>query len=108
MNYVDLNKNDPFRSIKYYPEEHVFDHDLSITSIGRNYEITRLRDILPIEPFLNLPIDITDELIQGMQIGQKQRIELEEDDQRRKEIERQKALQSAQNINNLHNTNGEG
>lgn len=104
MGYVDPSKQTAHQSIRYYPEEHLYDHDLSVQSIGRNYEIKRLRDLFPIEPYLNLPIEVSDKLIQGMMMGVEERAQMEQDAAAEKDREKQlKTQQTGESFNNLHN-----
>lgn len=91
MGYVDPFNPTPFDSIKYYPEEHAYEHDLSIQQVGRVYTRNKLEDVMPLKLYLDLPIDVGDELITGMTIGVKERLELEvalkekeEDDERKR------------------------
>lgn len=108
MGYVDLQNQRAHQTIEYYPEEHAYDHDLSIQSIGRNYEKMKLRDIFPMDLYLNLPPDISDELIKGLLIGIDDRSKLEEYAAAEKErLEAIKKEEAGQQFNQLHN-NGEG
>lgn len=79
MGYVDLDNQNAHQSIQYYPEEHVYDHEFSIQSIGRAYEVATLKDLMPLDFYLNNPVHIVDELIEGMLIGREDKLKMEKD-----------------------------
>jgi len=106
MGYIDLEKANAFRSIAFSPEEHLYDHDLSIQSIGRQYQIKKIKEHMPLELYLNLPIGHAEMLLQGMMIGDEERVKLEEF--AASETARAEALrkeQAAQGFNDIHEQN---
>jgi len=103
MGYVNLENQTAHQSIEYRPEEHVYDHDLSLQSIGRRYTSMKLGDHITFDFYANNPPEISDEVLQGMLIGLDDREKLEEDakqrEAQRQALEKEKA---AQNMNQLH------
>lgn len=108
MGYVDVNEPTAHQSIKYYPEEHLYDHDLSICSIGRDYEIKKLRDLVPLDFYVNTPIELTEELIRGMMMGVEDRSKMEREAVERRDQEKAMVTQqTGESFNQLHNHNEE-
>lgn len=106
MGYIDLEKPTAFQSIAYSPEEHVYDHDLSIRSIGRGFAVKKIKDHMPLELYLKLPHGHSEQLLEGMMMGEEERVELEkaatEEHNRQEELSKQKA---AQGFNDIHEQN---
>lgn len=74
MGYTNPFEPKAHDSIEYHPSEHVYDHDLSIVSVGRHYSANKLQDIIPLELYLKLPTEVVAGLIEGLSIGIEDRI----------------------------------
>lgn len=103
MGYVDMEYQSAHQSILYRPEEHTYEHDLSLQSIGRRFSSGKIGEYISLDFYMNSLPEISDEILKGIMIGLNDRERLEKEaleaEERRKALERE---QAAQNINQLH------
>jgi len=108
MGYVDLEHPRAHQSIAYNVEEHLYDHDLSVRSIGRGYAMRRLKDQMPLELYLHLPIDHSEMLIEGMLMGEEERANMEKlAAERATSEEETRKAKAAQGFNDIHENNNQ-
>jgi len=77
MGYSTPNGRNPFSSVAYYEAEHKFFHPWSHNSNAKRYGYNKLKEILPLRDYLELPIHIVDEYIDGLVEGETARFEAE-------------------------------
>jgi hypothetical protein len=73
MNYYTPANMDPFSSVAYIPVEHEFTHEWSIKAVAKKYGFYKLHEIMPLRDYMEMPMFLIDDLIQGVGEGRSQR-----------------------------------
>lgn len=79
MGYYNRRTINPFSSVGYFEEESKFYHTWSIYEQGRRYGSLKLKEIIPIKDYLELPAFVVEELIEGVSKGMIERDQYEKD-----------------------------
>jgi hypothetical protein len=73
MGYLTPATMTPHSSVRFIEEENKFTHPWSIKHIGQQYGYARLKDIIPLQEYLNLPAYFVEDLIEGIVTGSDRR-----------------------------------
>lgn len=79
MGYYTRKTITPFTSVGYFEEENKFYHPWSIFEQGKKYGSLKLKEVIPIKDYLELPGFIVDDLIDGISKGMIERDNYERD-----------------------------
>lgn len=101
MGYVDGRTLTPFSSAGYYEVESSFRHPWEISELGRVYTFLKLKDVIPLKEFLDLPKFIIDDLIDGMSKGMTERDALEKQRLSKEENNTNKLMQDLSDIKKM-------
>jgi hypothetical protein len=73
MGYYDRSTLKPHSSVAFIEKENEYYHPWSIDAIGHQYGWGKLKDIIPLNDYLNLPAFLVESLVKGITKGDEQR-----------------------------------
>lgn len=69
MGYTRRSDPSAHAPVSWVGEEHWFSHPWSIMKRCKDYGYHKLDKVMTIETYLNLPVDILDDVIEGIRVG---------------------------------------
>lgn len=75
MGYLSADDRSPHGPVSWVAKEHNYVHPFSLKKRAFDYGFHQLKDLMPLETYLNLPADLLDDLIEGIREGSEMRIE---------------------------------
>jgi hypothetical protein len=79
MGYYDRSQLNPHSSVAFIKKENEFVHPWSINAIGKYYGRAKLKDVIPLHDYLNLPAFLVDDLVLAISEGEAQRSKADAD-----------------------------
>jgi hypothetical protein len=77
MNYYNTKTKTPFSSVQYFKEEHEYYHPWSLKSSGKMFGFHKLHEVISLKDFMEWPMCVTDELLDGITEGRNERDKLD-------------------------------
>lgn len=77
MGYYEPKKRTPHSSVAYFESENKFYHPWSIASSGKTYGYGKLKDLLPLRDYMEMPAAVVDELLEAVVEAEKERYKLD-------------------------------
>lgn len=77
MGYYEPKKRTPHSSVAYIEAENKFYHPWSIASSGRTYGYGKLKELIPLRDYMEMPNCIVEELLESVVEAEKERYKVD-------------------------------